>query len=862
MNVTANLPEIYEEVIETIRASVESAHGPTIVKCTTTPDECIQMKKTYCYEFYCHGSMLFTLPKIVMEEAYDQRGYFIVDGIERFVMIEEIIRKNIFTLHHNPPDTIKCTIKLPKGYKRIEVVLKDCEFTINSMSLRNYMIGIPPMSLARSIFETIQTCFSMMDLNESIRKICFLYLSLGDTQIKATELKPDEIEPYFGKSYKRSEVVATLVYMAYLCTGCFIGKIPLTDLSNYQNKSFRSYPEMVHDAFFRLRNTSSINKKLNDTLVTSIKTGVFEIFGRRYDNMVTTVSRRSPLDAISSVRKIVVPTDENTKNIEMRLINPSTHMFVCPSETPEGRRVGLVKTLATNCVISRKIDEEALVHDIQLLEKDSKPKQCVLINGQMHFFRVEYQQLLALKLKHIYLSVSKHHIIELRADGGRLMRPARLSDLEVMVDPMETALDVDPSWMLGLSASLIPFSEHNQCARAVFASSMIKQAMTLMPEPPTYVDHKHLLLAQTPIIYTRVGKELDIHNNGIHMTVAICTWMGYNQEDAIVMKKSFIDRIGPLSKYVMNITVDMNINDKFVLTEGDKYDNHGVIKPFQKVKYGDPLVVLAIHTEGGHYQIKSYNWEKNEIATVEDVTYGKSWIRFQMGIVRNIEIGDKLASRHAQKGILSMVVSDNDLPFDEEGNIPDLIINPHAIPSRMTVGQLIESQLSQLCCEKGQFIDGTIFNDIPKELDDSCMKIMYHPFTGEVIKSKIHIGTVYYMFLAHQVNDKIHHRFYGENSIFSNQPVSGRARHGGLRIGEMEMDMLLTHGASQLVTTTTRESDMTTALVCKQCGYMLSSASTCILCKSDQLITLDIPFAFKNMANALQIAGIKVNAQF
>ena len=156
----------------------------------------------------------------------------------------------------------------------------------------------------------------------------------------------------------------------------------------------------------------------------------------------------------------------------MRLINPSTHMFVCPSETPEGRRVGLVKTLATNCVISRKIDEEMLVHDIQLLEKDSKPKQCVLINGQMHFFRVEYQQLLALKHKHLYLSVSKHHIIELRADGGRLMRPA--SGL-IMVDPMETALDVDPSWMLGLSASLIPFSEHNQCARAVFASSMIKQ---------------------------------------------------------------------------------------------------------------------------------------------------------------------------------------------------------------------------------------------------------------------------------------------------------------------------------------------------------------------------------------------------
>jgi DNA-directed RNA polymerase beta subunit len=377
----------------------------------------------------------------------------------------------------------------------------------------------------------------------------------------------------------------------------------------------------------------------------------------------------------------------------------------------------------------------------------------------------------------------------------------------------------------------------------------------MMERPPNHVDHKRLCYAQTPLVYTRVGRELGLANNGIHMTVAIGTWLGFNQEDAIVMKKSFIDRVGLLSKYVMNITIEIGVNDRFILQESErKYDSNGVIKAGQKVSQGDPLAVLAVHTEGGHYQIKSHVWEKDESGTVEDVLYRTGFVKLTISVVRKISIGDKLASRHAQKGIVSMIVSEHDLPFDEDGNTPDIMINPHAIPSRMTIGQLIESQI------EGTFVDGTIFNNKP-ELKDS-LRNMYNPFTGELMKAQMHVGTVYYMFLAHQVKDKIHHRFYGENSIFSNQPVSGRSRHGGLRIGEMEMDMLLTHGASQLVTTVAKESDMTTALVCKQCGYILSSKPPCILCKSEKLVTVNIPFAFKNTANVLQIAGIKINADF
>lgn len=844
MNVTANLPEIYEQVIDDIKNSIDE---PVTIECSMTPDECIINKKTYCYEFYRRNALYFTLPKIVMETSYDRRGYFIIDGIERFVMIQEIIRKNAF----NVQESGVCTIKLPKAYRKIEINLRDCEFTINGMSLRNYMIGVPPMNDI-SIFEIIQYYFSMMDVDDSVRKICLLYLSLGDTQIRPVELTQEQVEPYFGRNFQRGHVIATLVYMAYLCTGCTIGRIPPTDLSDYKNKSFRSYPEMVNDAYHRIRGTQAINKKLNDTLVSSIKTGIFEIFGRRYDNMVTTVSRRSPLDAISSVRKIIVPTDENTKNKEMRLINPSNMMFVCPAETPEGRRVGLVKSLATSCVMSIAIKQEDLIRDIESIEAEHVKKTCVLVNGEMNFFKVTYEMLKGLKSKYKYLSVSKHHVLELRSDGGRLMRPVR----GAMVDPTETGYEeLDPSWVLGLSASLIPFSEHNQCARAVFASSMLKQAMTMMEHPPDHVDHKRLCYAQTPLVYTRVGKELGLMNNGIHMTVAIGTWLGFNQEDAIVMKKSFADRVGPLSKYIMNITIEIGVNDKFVRqTNESKYDSNGVMKIGQKVSADEPLAVLAVHTEGGHYQVKSHTWDKTEPGTVENVLYRTGFVKITMSVIRKINIGDKLASRHAQKGIVSMIVPEHDLPFDEDGNTPDIMINPHAIPSRMTIGQLIESQL------EGKFTDGTIFNEKP-ELKDS-MRNMYNPFTGELMKAQMHVGTVYYMFLSHQVKDKIHHRFYGENSIFSNQPVSGRSRHGGLRIGEMEMDMLLTHGASQLVNTVAKESDMTTALVCKQCGYILSSKPPCVLCNSEKFVTVNIPFAFKNMANVLQIAGIKINADF
>jgi DNA-directed RNA polymerase beta subunit len=113
----------------------------------------------------------------------------------------------------------------------------------------------------------------------------------------------------------------------------------------------------------------------------------------------------------------------------------------------------------------------------------------------------------------------------------------------------------------------------------------------------------------------------------------------------------------------------------------------------------------------------------------------------------------------------------------------------------------------------------------------------------------------------HQVKDKIHSRFYGENNIFSNQPVSGRSRHGGLRIGEMEMDVLLTHGASSLISTVIKDSDITAAFVCKKCGYMLSSSNKCILCKSTECVQLEVPFAFKNFAHVLQMVGIKIEVE-
>jgi DNA-directed RNA polymerase beta subunit len=338
-----------------------------------------------------------------------------------------------------------------------------------------------------------------------------------------------------------------------------------------------------------------------------------------------------------------------------------------------------------------------------------------------------------------------------------------------------THMEIHPSTMFGTSMSLIPYPEHNQGARNIFASSMVKQAMQMRIDADS-TESKVLEYAQKPLVSTAVADILGINEfpNGINVLVAIMSYTGYNQEDAIIVKKSALDR--GLFRSIYN-------------------------KRYSRDRLAGSIVVEPNSLEGSLQEVLIVEGLAEKKVTRVHVTPPN-------GIHRSPVVGDKLASRHAQKGVIGLILEEENMPFTESGITPDLIINPHSIPSRMTVGQVIEAMVGVECSVTGTFADGTPFTD--KKLDDIQGKyeVMYNGMTGEKFQSPCAIGIVYYMALKHQVEDKLYIRWKGPRNALSRQPVSGKARGGGLRFGEMEYDCLVAHGAAHMIDDIANHSDV------------------------------------------------------
>jgi DNA-directed RNA polymerase II subunit RPB2 len=400
-----------------------------------------------------------------------------------------------------------------------------------------------------------------------------------------------------------------------------------------------------------------------------------------------------------------------------------------------------------------------------------------------------------------------------------------------------THLEIDSSLMLGILGNMVIFPENNPYARNAFSCGQSKQAVSLYHSNyQMRIDKMGVVLnsGQIPLIKSKyleyINKEQMPY--GVNAIVAIMSYTGYNVEDAILINQGAVDRgIFRTSYYSMyeareeSTKVAGSMTNSFFadvmkypvvgIKPGYDYsqlDESGLVK--ENTPLDDKTVLIGKLTSSlNTYTDSSVMPKKGQLGYVDKAFLTEGEEGFRLAKIRIREervpaIGDKMASRAGQKGTIGLIIPESDMPFTADGIRPDLIINPHAIPSRMTIGQLIESLFGKACCEYGGFGDCTAFQSKGANtktygkmlaragFHSSGNQLLYNGMTGEQLQSDIFIGPTYYMRLKHMVKDKINYRARGPRTALTRQTVQGRANDGGLRIGEMERDAVISHGAS------------------------------------------------------------------
>jgi DNA-directed RNA polymerase beta subunit len=467
-------------------------------------------------------------------------------------------------------------------------------------------------------------------------------------------------------------------------------------------------------------------------------------------------------------------------------------------------------------------------------------------------------------------------------------------------------MEIDSCTIFGICAGLVPFLNHNMATRVTLGANMAKQGIgTYCSNFGIRTDtQRHIMTyVQKPLVKT-LGSEIinyEKRPSGQNFVVAVISHGGYNMQDALVINKASIERGLGRSVFFRSYKAEerkypggqvdiIESPDKEVrgyLSEDCYSDlgDDGIIEPESNVKKDKVLIgktspprFLEVIEEFGmsvkHRRESSVNVRTGEGGIVDKVLLSESLdgdklVKVKLRDPRIPTVGDKFASRHGQKGVIGMIVPQEDVPFSATGTSPDLMLNPHAIPSRMTVGQLLETIGGKVGSMGGRFVDGTAFSGEPeevmrKELEAYGFKsdgkeVLYNGITGERLEAEIFIGVVYYQKLKHMVVDKIRARSRGPVQILTRQPTAGKAREGGLRLGEMEKDCLVGHGAALLLKERLLdESDKCTAPICSQCGLVavydkFRDYSYCTICGENVDITfVEMSYAFKLLLDEMK----------
>lgn len=425
------------------------------------------------------------------------------------------------------------------------------------------------------------------------------------------------------------------------------------------------------------------------------------------------------------------------------------------------------------------------------------------------------------------------------------------------ISTITTHVELGYNIILGIIAGMIPFPHHNQSPRNTYQCAMGKQALGLVGlNLNNRIDTVgyQLVYPQKPLVTTSTLRLTGFEQlaAGINATIAIMSFSGYDIEDAVVMSRGAIERGFGRTLVTKKVVVDFergleNPGDVLLPTEGLP---DGIAEVGSRVEKGDILVNKHIAVNEKEVTARPERHKGKYSARVEKVlltSSGNNYLSVKMSIskMRIPEIGDKFSSRHGQKGVMGIKIAQSDLPFSETGWTPDIIMNPHGFPSRMTVGKLLELLSSKAAALQAKILFGNAFDDkMPINKDKNIVKdmgeiLLKHGYsyegteclisgsTGEYVKGFVFSGPVYYQRLKHMVEDKIHARASGKKTFLTRQPLEGRAKEGGLRLGEMERDCLLAYGASEiLIERFLLASDEYHCPVCEACGG-ISCDGTC-----------------------------------